>query len=322
MSKIPELLWEHINTGWHNFTGIVSVILPDGYTQVSPRGSLVVLDGETFAYWDLGSGRTHETVTDGTKITVYFQKGPLHGEGLLVGGVARFYGTTSLHFDDEIRENVWDALVDTGYAGRHPDKKGLAVVVHLERSEDLMHRPLSPDLSENSPAAPPGGTRQGMGASGPAQGPDRPAENGKELIPASFHEHLNTSFPPAAMLLSTALADGYAQVSPRGSLMVYDHKTLAFWDRGRGRTHDELTDGSQVTVYFRKPELREDGTLPTGGIARFYGRARMVDDDNVRQEVYDRMAEAERARVPEMQGSVVLIDLERAEDLLGKPLAS
>ena len=103
MSKIPELLWEHINTGWHDFTGIVSVILPDGYTQVSPRGSLVVLDGETFAYWDLGSGRTHETVTDGTKITVYFQKGPLHGEGLLVGGVARFYGTTSLHFDDEIR---------------------------------------------------------------------------------------------------------------------------------------------------------------------------------------------------------------------------
>ena len=34
------------------------------------------------------------------------------------------------------------------------------------------------------------------------------------------------------------------------------------------------------------------------------------------------MAEAERARVPEMRGSVVLIDLERAEDLLGKPLAS
>jgi hypothetical protein len=88
-------------------------------------------------------------------------------------------------------------------------------------------------------------------------------------IPKVLQPHINTAFPEHVCLVATALPNGYAQVSPRGSTMVYDDEHLALWERGRGSTTDNLRDGSKVTVFFRKPQLRADGILPRGGIVRF-----------------------------------------------------
>jgi hypothetical protein len=54
-------------------------------------------------------------------------------------------------------------------------------------------------------------------------------------------------------MVATALPDGYAQVSPRGSTTVYDDEHLALRERGHGSTTENLRDGSKVTVFFRKP---------------------------------------------------------------------
>ena len=57
--------------------------------------------------------------------------------------------------------------------------------------------------------------------------------------------------------------------------MVYDDEHLALWERGKGSTSDNLRDGTKVTVFLRKPPLRESGLLPKGGVARFYGIAQI-----------------------------------------------
>src|SRR5208283_3798513 len=87
-------------------------------------------------------------------------------------------------------------------------------------------------------------------------------------IPEILHEHINTAFPAHVCLIGTMLPNGYAQITPRGSTMVFDDEHFALWERGRGSTNANLVDGSKVTVYFRKPPLRESGLL-RGGIARF-----------------------------------------------------
>ena len=74
-------------------------------------------------------------------------------------------------------------------------------------------------------------------------------------------------------LVGSVLPNGFAQITPRGGTMVYDDEHIALWERGKGSTSANLTDGTQLTVYFRKPQLREEGILPKGGIARFYGSA-------------------------------------------------
>jgi hypothetical protein len=92
-------------------------------------------------------------------------------------------------------------------------------------------------------------------------------------IPKVLQPHIDTAFPAHVCLVGSVLPNGFAQITPRGGTMVYDDEHIALWERGKGSTSANLTDGTPLTVYFRKPQLREEGILPKGGIARFYGGA-------------------------------------------------
>ena len=139
-------------------------------------------------------------------------------------------------------------------------------------------------------------------------------------IPKTLHTHINTAFPDNVCLVGSVLPNGFAQVTPRGGLMVYDDTHLASWERGKGATAANLTDGSKLTVYFRKPQLRADGVLPKGGIARFYGTAHIHRSGPAYDEVWRRLVQPEKDRDPDKKGFAVLIAVERAEDLEGLPL--
>jgi len=139
-------------------------------------------------------------------------------------------------------------------------------------------------------------------------------------IPKQLHTHIDTAFPENVCLIATVLPNGFAQVTPRGSTMVFDDEHLATWERGKGSTTDNLADGSKVTVFFRKPQLRADGVLPKGGIARFYGTAQVVKSGPVYEEVWRRLVQPEKDRDPDKKGFAVLIKVERAEELDGTPL--
>ncbi|NQV55465.1 MAG: pyridoxamine 5'-phosphate oxidase family protein [Rhodospirillales bacterium] len=145
------------------------------------------------------------------------------------------------------------------------------------------------------------------------------------LIPEILHEYISTAYPKNLCLVSIMMDDGYPQVSPRGSVIVYDGDTLAYWDRGKGHTFETVEDGTKVTVFFRNPELGArggNGTLPAGGVARFYGIAEVhAEDGEVRERVWNEMVEPERTSDPEKKGRAVLVKLERAEQLSHKPLS-
>ena len=140
------------------------------------------------------------------------------------------------------------------------------------------------------------------------------------MIPKALHEHINTAFPANVCLVGTVLPDGFVQVTPRGSTMVVDDEHLGLWERGQGSTSANLANGTKVTVFFRKPQLRESGLLPKGGIARFYGTAAIHRSGPVYEEVWRRLVQPEKDRDPDRKGYAVLIRVERAEDLGGAPL--
>ena len=140
-------------------------------------------------------------------------------------------------------------------------------------------------------------------------------------IPTILHEHINTAYPAHVCMVGAVLPNGYAQITPRGSTMVFDNEHFALWERGRGSTTASLQDGSKVTIFFRKPPLRESGLLPRGGIARFYGTATIHKSGPVYEEIWKRLIEPEKKGDPERKGFGVLIKVERAEDLSGAPLS-
>jgi hypothetical protein len=139
-------------------------------------------------------------------------------------------------------------------------------------------------------------------------------------IPKVLHDHINTAFPANVCLLGSVLPNGFAQVTPRGGTMVYDDQHIGLWERGRGSSAESMADGSKLMIYFRKPSLREEGILPGGGIARFYGTAKIYKSGPVYDEVWRRLVQPEKDRDPDKKGYAVLIEVERAEDLAGKPL--
>ena len=138
-------------------------------------------------------------------------------------------------------------------------------------------------------------------------------------IPKVLHEHINSAFPVHVCLVAVVLPNGFAQVSPRGSTMVFDDEHFAIWERSKGTTNANLKDGTKVTVFFKKSELRESA-LPKGGIARFYGTATLHKSGPVYEEIWERLIQPEKDRDSEKKGFGVLIRVERAEDLSGAPL--
>jgi len=139
-------------------------------------------------------------------------------------------------------------------------------------------------------------------------------------IPKVLHDHIDTAFPANVCLLGSVLPNGFAQVTPRGGTMVYDDEHIGLWERGRGSSAGAMTDGSKLTIYFRKPSLREEGVLPLGGIARFYGTAKIYKSGPVYDEVWRRLVQPEKDRDPDKKGYAVLISIDSAEDLAGQAL--
>lgn len=140
-------------------------------------------------------------------------------------------------------------------------------------------------------------------------------------IPTSLREHIDTAFPANVILVGSVQPDGYAQITPRGSAQVYDDDHLSLWERGRGSTNAAMVDGTKLTFFLRSPQLRASGTLPNGGVARFYGTATVHKSGPVYDKVWERLIQPEKDRDPEKKGFAVLVKIERAENLAGQPLA-
>ncbi len=75
--------------------------------------------------------------------------------------------------------------------------------------------------------------------------------------------------------------------------------------------------GRRAAPARRRTEPRR---RPRGGIARFYGTAKIYKSGPVYDEVWRRLIQPEKDRDPDKKGYAVLIEVERAEDLAGEPL--
>ena len=125
-------------------------------------------------------------------------------------------------------------------------------------------------------------------------------------------------------MLDTALSDGYSclvgtvskdgqpQISPKGSVMVYDDETLAYWERAKRSGLANLLDNPKIVVYYSHNEKRVRW--------RFYGEARIEESGPIRDDVMSRTVQAELDRDPERQGVAVLIRVDQVGELSGNVL--
>ena len=112
--------------------------------------------------------------------------------------------------------------------------------------------------------------------------------------------------------VGTASRDGRPQISMRGSLSVYDGETLAFWERSRRSSLDNVTDNPQVVIFYRNPDKRINW--------RFHGTATLHESGEIRDKVMAQTPQPELDRDPERTGIAVLVRIDEITSLSGEVL--
>ncbi len=127
--------------------------------------------------------------------------------------------------------------------------------------------------------------------------------------------------PEMHALVNNALVEGHplviAVVDPtgqpylsfRGSLQTYSDTQLSFWLRiPQGHTLSAIQSNPRVALIYRSPKVP---------LLQFHGRARVTNDPQERDRVFNASPEAERKQDPERKGVAIIIDLTRIEGVLG-----
>lgn len=108
-------------------------------------------------------------------------------------------------------------------------------------------------------------------------------------------------------IVATASAKGEPDVSFKGSTMVFDGESLAYWERSKRQQLKNLLENPHVVVMFR------DTTNKAGW--RFHGVATVHEKGPIRDAVMARTIKAELDKDPERTGVAVIIRVDKVTDL-------
>ena len=119
-------------------------------------------------------------------------------------------------------------------------------------------------------------------------------------------------------LLATAGPDG-PNISPKGSMLVYDDDHLASWERSTKQALANLGHDKRVIVIYANMKAQRDNVLESGFL-RFYGTAELYESGPTREAIFQRLTKREQEHDGADKGIGVLIKIDRAADVRGKPL--
>src|SRR5215207_4264123 len=119
-------------------------------------------------------------------------------------------------------------------------------------------------------------------------------------------------------LLATQGPDG-PNISPKGSMLVFDDEHLAYWERSKRKALENLGNERHVAVIYANMKAQRDGVLDSGFL-RFYGTAELHEDGPVHEKIFGLLSPREQTHVGADTGIGVLVKIAHAADVRGKPL--
>ncbi len=108
-------------------------------------------------------------------------------------------------------------------------------------------------------------------------------------------------------------------ISPKGSMVVYDDDHLAYWERSKKQALENLDHDKRVCVMYANFAAQRAGVLDSGFL-RFYGTAELHESGPMREAIFKLLLQREQTHVGADTGIGVLVKIARAGDVRGKPL--
>jgi uncharacterized protein len=130
-----------------------------------------------------------------------------------------------------------------------------------------------------------------------------------------------------ATLINNAWADGYVcmlatsgtdgpNISPKGSMLVFDDQHLAYWERSKKKALENLGNDRRVAVMYSNFKAQRDGVLPSGFL-RIWGTAELHESGPIHDAIFAKLTKREQEHVGADTGIGVLVKISRATDMSG-----
>jgi len=119
-------------------------------------------------------------------------------------------------------------------------------------------------------------------------------------------------------LLATTGPQG-PNITPKGSMIVFDDEHLAYWERSKRAVLDNLGLEPRVCVMYANFKAQRDGVLESGFL-RFFGSVIMHESGPLRDAIFAKLLPREQTHAGAEAGIGVLIRIEKAIDIRGKPI--
>jgi hypothetical protein len=119
-------------------------------------------------------------------------------------------------------------------------------------------------------------------------------------------------------LLATNGPEG-PNITPKGSMIVFDDTHLAYWERSKRAVLDNLSHDKRVCVMYANFKAQRDGILESGFL-RFFGTVEMHESGPTREAIFAKLLPREQTHAGAEAGIGVLIRIEKAIDIRGKPI--
>lgn len=119
-------------------------------------------------------------------------------------------------------------------------------------------------------------------------------------------------------LLATSGPDG-SNISPKGSMLVFDDEHLAYWERTKKVALDNLGHDRRVCIMYANFQAQREGVLESGFL-RFWGTAELHETGPIHDAIFARLTKREQEHAGADIGIGVLVKITRAADVRGKPI--
>ena len=129
-------------------------------------------------------------------------------------------------------------------------------------------------------------------------------------------------------LIRNAWDDGYPclvastgregpNITPKGSMIVYDDEHLAWWERSKRAVLENLAHDKRVCVIYANFKAQRDGVLESGFL-RFFGSVELHESGPLREAIFAKLFPREQTHAGAEAGIGVLIRIDKAIDIRGK----
>src|SRR5262249_17070958 len=108
-------------------------------------------------------------------------------------------------------------------------------------------------------------------------------------------------------------------ITPKGSMIVFDDAHLAWWERSKRAVLENLAHDKRVCVMYANFKAQRDGVLESGFL-RFFGSVELHESGPVRDAIFAKLLPREQTHAGAETGLGVLIKIDNAVDIRGKPV--